>query len=128
MKNSKQLISHNERDNTSNVKTTFSMTIPKICRDDLVKIPPKLCKEYGNCSPILLCLKVTKYLYFMDITNYKKIIMSATQYFHYEDYIQIFVPKIYAKEYLVLNNEGLRNEETNNIHATYGIVVTQGPQ
>jgi nonsense-mediated mRNA decay protein 3 len=44
MKNSKQLISHNERDNTSNIKTTFSMTIPKICRDDLVKIPPKLCK------------------------------------------------------------------------------------
>ena len=64
----------------------------------------------------------------MDITNYKKIIMSATQYFHFEDYIQIFVPKIYAKEYLVLNNEGLRNEETNNVHATYGIVVTQGPQ
>lgn len=30
--------------------------------------------------------------------------MSATQYFMYEDLIQIFVPKIYAKEYLVLNN------------------------
>lgn len=35
--------------------------------------------------------------------------MSATQYFLYEDHIQIFVPKIYAKEYLVLNNEGIRN-------------------
>jgi hypothetical protein len=58
---------------------------------------------------MLLCLKVTKYLYFMDITNYKTIIMSATQYFLYEDNIQIFVPKIYAREYLVLNNEGVRN-------------------
>ncbi len=30
--------------------------------------------------------------------------MSATQYFLYEDSIQIFVPKIFAKEYLALNN------------------------
>lgn len=54
--------------------------------------------------------------------------MNATQYFMYEDLIQIFVPKIYAKEYLVLNNEGLRNEETTNVYASYGIYVTQGPQ
>lgn len=60
----------------------------------------------------------------MDVTNFKKIIMNATQYFLYEDYIQIFVPKIYAREYLVLNNEGIRNEESNNICATYGIIVT----
>lgn len=46
---------------------------------------------------MLLCLKVSKYLYFIDITNYKKIIMNATQYFHYEDIIQIFTPKIYGK-------------------------------
>lgn len=45
----------------------------------------------------------------MDVTNFKKIIMNATQYFLYEDHIQIFVPKIYAKEYLALNNEGIRN-------------------
>ena len=41
---SKQLISHNERNNTSNVKTTASITLPKICKDDLVWIPHKLAK------------------------------------------------------------------------------------
>ena len=45
----------------------------------------------------------------MDITNYKKVTMSALQYFKYEELMQIFTPKIYAKEFLVLNNEGIRN-------------------
>ena len=44
LKASKQLISHNEQNSTSNVKTSFSIIIPKVCRDDLVKIPQKLCK------------------------------------------------------------------------------------
>lgn len=44
IKISKQLVSHNERDNTSNVKTTISVIISKICRDDLVRIPRKLSK------------------------------------------------------------------------------------
>ena len=44
VKSSKQPVSHNEKDNTSNVKTTISITIAKICRDDLVKVPKKLSK------------------------------------------------------------------------------------
>ena len=42
VKNSKQLISTNERNNTANVKNSFSVIIPKICKDDLVRIPRKL--------------------------------------------------------------------------------------
>ena len=44
LKSSKQLISHNEQNNVSNMKNTFSITIPKICKDDLVRIPRKLSK------------------------------------------------------------------------------------
>lgn len=44
LKTSSKLISHNERDNTSNIKTTYSCLIPKICKDDLIRIPKKLSK------------------------------------------------------------------------------------
>lgn len=43
-KSSKQFISHNEQNNTSVVKVTYSIIIPKICKDDLVRIPRKLSK------------------------------------------------------------------------------------
>lgn len=43
-KTSSKLISYNERDNITNLKITHSCTIPKICRDDLVRIPRKLSK------------------------------------------------------------------------------------
>lgn len=41
---SEKYISSNERDNTANIKITHSCVIPKICKDDLVKIPRKLSK------------------------------------------------------------------------------------
>ena len=44
VKNSKQLISHNQQNNTATVKLTFSIVIPKICKDDLIRIPNKLAK------------------------------------------------------------------------------------
>ena len=43
-KMSKQFISHNERDNTSNVKTTYALIVPSICKDDLLLIHPKWTK------------------------------------------------------------------------------------
>jgi hypothetical protein len=45
----------------------------------------------------LLCLKVQSNLYLMDITNSRKITMTAAQYFKYEDLMQFFTPKIYGR-------------------------------
>jgi NMD protein affecting ribosome stability and mRNA decay len=44
IKVSSKLISHNERENTSNLKITYSCSIPKICKDDIVHIPRKMAK------------------------------------------------------------------------------------
>jgi nonsense-mediated mRNA decay protein 3 len=78
---SSQLISHNERDNSSNVKISHALIIPKICKDDLLLMHPRFCKELGNCSPLLLCLKVTSQLYFLDPTTFRKIVITPTHFF-----------------------------------------------
>ena len=44
VKNSKQLISHDESSNVFNYKYTFSVEIPRVCRNDLVLLPKKLAK------------------------------------------------------------------------------------
>jgi len=58
VKQSKQLVSQDYNSNTYNYKYVFSVEIPKICKDDLVLIPHKLCVILGGCSPVLLCAKV----------------------------------------------------------------------
>lgn len=104
VKNSKQLISHNEQNNTSTVKVTFSIIIPKICKDDLIRIPIKLTKELGSCSQALYCTKVASSLHFIDITSFKKVQINPTQYNKYEGLIDIFPLKTYARTFNVLDS------------------------
>jgi len=59
VKQSKQLVSQDYNSNTYNYKYVYSLEIPKICKDDLVLIPKKLCVLLGGCSPVLLCSKVS---------------------------------------------------------------------
>lgn len=122
---SSQLISQNERDNTCNVKTTHALVIPKICKDDLLLMHPKFCKQLGNCSPLLLCIKVTSQLYFLDPTCYRKLVITPTQFFALEPYSDIFSFQHIGRSFTVLDNEGKRNEESHNTVATWGLVVTQ---
>ena len=105
IKSSKQLISHDERNNTANVKITFVVTLPIICREDLVLVYPKLAKELGGCCRVLLCTKVKSGLHMLDVNNFKKIIISTNQYFLYEDKFEIFPLKVYGKKFNVLDYE-----------------------
>lgn len=103
IKVSSKLISYNERDDISNTKISYSVSIPKVNRDDLIKIPRKLSKELGSCCEVLLCTKVSSILHFLDISNFKKVQISATQYFIYEVDIEILTLKSYGKKFTVLD-------------------------
>lgn len=58
VKHSKQLISHDQSSNVFVYKYAFAVTLPKICKNDLVILPKKLAKELGGCSQLLICEKV----------------------------------------------------------------------
>jgi len=58
VKTAKQLISTDEQSNVATYKFTFSVELPKICKDDLVLITPKLAGILGGCSGALICQKV----------------------------------------------------------------------
>lgn len=72
VKQSKQLVSQDYNSNTYNYKYVFSVEIPKICKDDLVAIPNKLCVALGGCSPVLLCSKVFSSNFYQILRNFRK--------------------------------------------------------
>ena len=84
-------------------KYTFSVMLPKICRNDLVIIPKKLAKELGGCSQLLLCWKVAQTMAFVDLNNFNYVTMNSIQYYHYENDMQTLPLARYRKEFEILD-------------------------
>lgn len=82
---SKQLISHDTKNNTYNYKYTFYLEIPKICKNDLVVVPKKLCKEFGGINSLGICYKVTNKIHLFDPVTMKKYALNSNQYFNFEN-------------------------------------------
>lgn len=61
-----ELISHDIHNNTYNYKTTFSVEIVPICKDNIVCLPPKLAQSMGNISQICVCSRVTQTIHLID--------------------------------------------------------------
>eukprot|EP01015_Nassula_variabilis_P023847 TRINITY_DN449_c0_g1_i6.p1 TRINITY_DN449_c0_g1~~TRINITY_DN449_c0_g1_i6.p1 ORF type:complete len:476 (+),score=131.75 TRINITY_DN449_c0_g1_i6:66-1493(+) len=105
IKTAKQLISQDFKNNVCNYKYTYSLELPKICKDDLVIIPQKLAKQFGGTSMILLCYKVTTVIHLIDPITCKNVDISQTLYFQHETDYYIIPPKQNAKEFQVLSIE-----------------------
>lgn len=84
-KESKELISHDTKNNHYNFKHTYYLEIPKICKDDLVLIPKKLIKELGGVNSLGLCYKITTKIHMFDPNTMKKYYLNSHQYFNYEN-------------------------------------------
>jgi nonsense-mediated mRNA decay protein 3 len=57
-KKSEELISTDVKNSTSSYKFTFSVEIVPLCKDDLICLPPKLAKSFGNIGQLVLCHKI----------------------------------------------------------------------
>lgn len=67
MKQSKQLISHDMKNNTFNYKYTVSIDIAPICKDDLVLLPKSLSRELGGIGPLVLVYKISTFVHIVDV-------------------------------------------------------------
>ena len=66
VKSSQELISLDTHTAKKSYKFTMSAEIVPVCKDDLVAIPVKLAKQYGNISPLLLCYRIGTSVCLMD--------------------------------------------------------------
>ncbi|CUM62913.1 uncharacterized protein PRCAT00000473001 [Priceomyces carsonii] len=79
-KKSEELVSTNIHSGSSSYKFTFSVEIAPICRDDLVVIPKKLANSMGNISRLVLCLKISNMIQFLDPATLQTADLNAATY------------------------------------------------
>jgi len=103
VKHSKQQVI--SQDPNSNHRYIFSVDLPKICKDDLVFLPPRISEALGGCSQVLVCTKVSTMVVFIDPVTMRTIEISGADYFKYEDDLSVVPFKGYATEFLVFNTE-----------------------
>ncbi|XP_064418298.1 60S ribosomal export protein NMD3 isoform X2 [Latimeria chalumnae] len=65
-KTSQRLISHDVHSNTYNYKSTFSVEIVPVCKDNVVCLSPRLAQSLGNMSQICVCVRVTSTIHLID--------------------------------------------------------------
>lgn len=66
VRQSKQLISHDMKNNTFCYKYTFLIEICDVCKDDIIVLDKSISKELGGIGPVLLCYKVAASIHLID--------------------------------------------------------------
>lgn len=77
---SQTLISHDIQNATFNYKSTYSVEIVPVCKDDVVCLPKKLAQSLGNMSQIALVQRVTQTVQLIDPTTLNRADVTDKQY------------------------------------------------
>uniref|UniRef100_A0A0E0K3C8 60S ribosomal export protein NMD3 n=1 Tax=Oryza punctata TaxID=4537 RepID=A0A0E0K3C8_ORYPU len=72
---SKQLVSHDSKSSSYDMRHTFAVEFCPVCRDDLIFLP----KEAG-LGPIVLCLKVTNTFALLDTSTLRVVHLGIKEY------------------------------------------------
>ena len=124
VKESKELVSQDDHSNIYKYKLTWFIQLPNICREDLVILPKKLCRQFGGVNNLNICYKVGSKLYFYDPIKLQKFEMSAMQYFNYENDIEIVTLKGNSTKFMV-NNIYADKEMAQTFNSTFSNIQTK---
>lgn len=102
---SKELISHDTKSNSFTYKYTFFIEIPKVCKDDLIILPTKLCSGFGGVNQLGVCYKVGSNLCIYDPVTLQRYEISGKQYFNYENDIGVIAFKGHETEFYITSIE-----------------------
>ncbi|GAB6025122.1 ribosome-binding protein [Chamberlinius hualienensis] len=106
---SQQLISHDVHSNVYNYKTTFSVEIVPICKDDLVCLPLKLAKSLGSIGQLCICARIQSCIHLLDPKTGQTAELTSAQFWR-DPFAAIGHTKQY-NEYILMdieNGAGLR--------------------
>ncbi|XP_041061926.1 60S ribosomal export protein NMD3 [Carcharodon carcharias] len=85
-KASQRLISHDVHSNNYNYKSTFSVEIVPVCKDNLVCLPPRVAQSLGNMSQICICVRVTSTIHLIDPNTLQIAEIDGSTYWRYPFY------------------------------------------
>ena len=79
-KASEQLISLDVQNSTTNYKSTYSIEIVPICKDDLICLPRKIAASLSNIGQLVLCHRVGNSVHLLDPTTLNTAEIPANVY------------------------------------------------
>ncbi|KAM6062494.1 60S ribosomal export protein NMD3 [Chlamydotis macqueenii] len=100
-KSSQRLISHDIHSNVYNYKSTFSVEIVPICKDNVVCLSPKLAQSLGNMSQICVCIRVTSTIHLIDPTTLQIAEIDSNTYWRHP-FNSLFHPK-QLEEFIIVD-------------------------
>ncbi|XP_078003592.1 60S ribosomal export protein NMD3 isoform X2 [Phascolarctos cinereus] len=108
-KSSQRLISHDIHSNTYNYKSTFSVEIVPICKDNVVCLSPKLAQSLGNMSQICVCIRVTSAIHLIDPNTLQIAEIDGNTYWRYP-FSSLCHPK-QLEEFIVMECSIVHNQK-----------------
>jgi len=102
VKASKQLVTHNEKNGTANLRFTWAVEVAPVCKDDLVCLPRATLASLGG-SPLRLVAKASRALHLVDPLTAEVAICSESQY--WKEPFQAVLSRRAGKQYTVLDVE-----------------------
>ncbi|NXG75296.1 NMD3 protein, partial [Baryphthengus martii] len=100
-KSSQRLISHDIHSNVYNYKSTFSVEIVPICKDNVVCLSPKLAQSLGNMGQICVCIRVTSTIHLIDPSTLQIAEIDGNTYWR-NPFNSLFHPK-QLEEFIILD-------------------------
>ncbi|OXB63113.1 hypothetical protein ASZ78_000345 [Callipepla squamata] len=100
-KSSQRLTSHDIHSNVYNYKSTFSVEIVPVCKDNVVCLSPKLAQSLGNMSQICVCIRVTSTVHLIDPSTLQIAEIDGNTYWRYP-FNSLFNPK-QLEEFIVMD-------------------------
>ena len=100
-KQSRQLISHDQKSNVFNYKYSFMLEIAPICRNDLIVLSNETSKAFGGIGPFVLCYKQTNHIHLIDPITFDILDIDGTTYWQHQ--FKSVVNRECLSEFYVMN-------------------------
>ena len=100
-KQSRQLISHDQKSNVFNYKYSFMLEIAPICRNDLIVLSNETSKAFGGIGPFVLCFKQTNHIHLIDPITFDILDIDGTTYWQHQ--FRSVVNRECLSEFYVMN-------------------------
>ena len=103
IKQSKQLVSHDQWSNLYNYKYTYMLEIAPLCKDDIVILDKEQYKMLGGIGPVLLCYKISTNVHLIDPLTFEVIEFDENTYWKHN--ITSNIDRECLEEFVVQNIE-----------------------
>uniref|UniRef100_A0A8C7UL65 60S ribosomal export protein NMD3 n=1 Tax=Oncorhynchus mykiss TaxID=8022 RepID=A0A8C7UL65_ONCMY len=108
-KTSQRLISHDIHSNTFNYKSTYSIEIVPVCKDNVVCLSPRLAQSLGNMGQVCVCARVTSTIHLIDPNTLQIAEVDGGTYWR-NPFNSLVSPR-QLEEFIVMDTDIIRNQK-----------------